>query len=508
MADKAVDNASKVEVPCAAWREMWQEWRLIKDLLGGTKAMRLAREEYLPKFEGEDEKAYNARLKRAYLYNHYKKAVDALVGKPYSKPVTYPEDITPELEIIAKDFDMQGNDITIFTKNWFACALANGHSFCLVDYPNIAGDRYTRRDEKMKNIRPYAVHFKPYDVIGWKSISMNGVQKLLQVRIKQAINRPEGEFGEVEDYVIRVYDWDPVLNTVSWRVFEDKGELGWVETSFGTMVGMDEIPIVCLYTNQKGFFLSEPPLLDLAYLNVAHWQTTSDHRTIIHLQASPILFAKGWPKNELPSTVQIGANRMLVSSNPDASLSYVEHTGTAIGKIESYITKLEDQMAAMAIKLMAEKRPGGVTATEVTVDASAAESALKSMVSSLQDAVDYVIYFMLLWSGDKPKDDDIPQFKVNNDFGLMFGNDLIANWLLKAQSLGIITRKTVGEGAKSLGYLDEDLDMDEELGAADEETRIALENAAAALGGDEEDDPPAAPPAGNSGGGEEPPPAE
>lgn len=483
MAEVNKPQVDEVTVPNSKWAGMNQEWRMIEALLGGTKAMRLARDEYLPRYEGEDQKAYEFRLKNTYLYNYYKKAIQALVGKPFSQPITHPEDEPEEMKPIANDFDLQGNDITIYAKNWFTCAMSYGHSYTLVDYPDTGGAQYTRLDEKANNMRPYAVHIPAKDVIGWRVIDHNGSYKLQQVRIRQTSNKPVGQFGEQESVVVRVYDWNKATGVVSWTLWEDMGVAGWVATKSGNLKGVDEIPLVCIYTGQTGVMTSEPPLLDLAYLNVAHWQSTSDMRHIMSIQACPVLFARGFGKDKLPNTVQIGPNRMLVAANPEANLSYVEHTGVAITKFEEYIDKLEDQMAALAIKLLAEKRPGGVTATEVSVDSAAAESSLKSMVTALQDALEHVIYFMSLWMGKRLADDQIPAYKINRDFGMMTGNDMIANWLLKANAQGVISKQTVGEGAKKIGYLDEELDMDEELEKAQEESANDFEAMNAALGG-------------------------
>jgi len=490
MANEHADNTktpapaaktSDVTTPCAGYQTMSQEWRMIDALLGGTKAMRREREEYLPRFEGEDDKNYEKRLKNTYLYNHYKKAVQALVGKPFSSSIARPENEPEELKPIANDFDMLGNDVTMYAKKWFECGLSYGLSYTFVDMPNMEGYGYTRAQEKALNLRPYAVHYSAKNIIGWRAISVNGVQKLQQLRIRTSVANPDGEFGDAEKDIVRVYDWDPATLIVTWRVFEEVDALGWVMTKTGTLVGMDEIPLVCFYTGQVGFMVAEPPLLDLAYLNVAHWQTTSDYRHIMHMQAAPILFAKGWGSTP-PSVTQIGPNRMLVAANTEADLRFVEHSGQAIGKLESYINKLEDQMTAMAIKLMAERRPGGVTASEVIIDADAAESALKSMVTAINDAIEYVIYYMELWKGRRLADEQIPKYKVSDDFNLMMGNDLIATWLLKANAQGIITKKTVGEQAKAVGYLPSELDMDDELEEAAEETQAAFEAMNAALG--------------------------
>lgn len=472
-----------VAVPNGQHLEMMQEWRMIDCLMGGTRAMRLARTEYLPKYPGEDEAAYDFRVKWTYLYNYYKKAVKSLVGKPFSKALQYPEKMEGLEEIIA-DFNLKGDDITTCARDWFECALSNGISYALVDYPDTGGQVLSLAAEKALAIRPYFVHIPARDVIGWKSVSVGGVHKLSQVRIRQSVTKPKADSQFLEEKVesIRVLNWDPATKVVSWEVYEKNDQNEWARTATGVMTGVDEIPLVALYTVRTGFMMAEPPLLDLAYINVAHWQSNSDFRHIAHILSVPILFGKGWNKDTTPGAVQIGPDRMLTTPNEGADLKYVEHTGAAVELLQKYMQKMEDEMAAMAIKLLAQRAPGDVTATEIAVDAAAAEAALKDMVGKLNDALQTVIYFVLMWQGKKMAEKDIPSFKASKDFGLMVGNDFIANWLLKAQSLSIITKKTVLNEAKRLGYVDEELNVEDELEEADEESAKAFAKMNEAMG--------------------------
>jgi hypothetical protein len=67
-----------------------------------------------------------------------------------------------------------------------------------------------------------------------------------------------------------------------------------------------------------GFMTGEPPLEDLADLNVAHWQSQSDQRNILHVARVPILFGAGF--DERAATLVVGAGTMARSSDPDAKL--------------------------------------------------------------------------------------------------------------------------------------------------------------------------------------------
>ena len=53
-------------------------------LMGGTKAMRKAGQEYLPKFAQEAKEAYDARLKSSWLFNGFRKTVRDMTGREFA----------------------------------------------------------------------------------------------------------------------------------------------------------------------------------------------------------------------------------------------------------------------------------------------------------------------------------------------------------------------------------------------------------------------------------------
>lgn len=478
----AVNKKNDVAAPRREYGAMVEDWKLIRALMGGTKAMRLEGETYLPKEEGETDRAYRNRLKRTYLYNFFKKTVEALTGKPFSKPVRRPEKLETEIDEILNDVDLRGNDLTMFAKSVFEDSLQMGLSHILIDYPRtLSEDDYKKTtvlDERVMKLRPYWVHIKAENVIGWKEIFVNGVHMLKQIRIRTCVYKPDGDYAETEVDQIRVINYDPtgVENPVSFEIYEYNKTAGeWLVVDQGTYKGIQRIPLVTYYTNQRGFMVAEPPLLDLAYLNLSHYQKESDYNNIVHVIQVPILVGIGWDSNKTPSLKQIGPNRMLTMSNTDADLKYVEHTGAAANVGREAIEALEDKMMKLSIRLLSEKTPGGVTATEAVLDTESAESALKSMVTSLAVALKAAGEFTYQWMGKEQPEGDT--YTPNSDFGLMIGNDFIAQWLLKANVQGILSKKTVGNEAKRVGYISEEVDIEDEIEIASEEAMAAFENA-------------------------------
>ena len=115
------------------------------------------------------------------------------------------------------------------------------------------------------------------------------------------------------------------------------------------MRGINAIPVAPVYLNQTGFMCGSPPLMDLADLNITHWQSSSDQRNILHVARVPILFASGVAED---IELVVGANAFMRASDPQARLEYVEHSGAAITSGKDDLKVLEFQMQAMGLQLL------------------------------------------------------------------------------------------------------------------------------------------------------------
>ena len=81
--------STEVGVKTDDFVEMSKDLEMITDLLGGTKAMRLAGSKYLPMWEAESQCDYESRLARSFLFDGLRKNQRMIVAKPFSRPVKF-----------------------------------------------------------------------------------------------------------------------------------------------------------------------------------------------------------------------------------------------------------------------------------------------------------------------------------------------------------------------------------------------------------------------------------
>lgn len=422
-------------------------------LMGGTRAMRDAGTLYLPRFAAEEDRDYRARLAQSWLFNGYRKTVRDMAGRVFAKPVKLGDGAPADILARAENIDLAGNDLSLFARRVFMDAMQSGVSYVWVDAPRREG-AVTRADAQRRNLRPYFVHLAVEDILGWKAEAIDNVMRLTQLRMMERVydEDPKDEFAQVPVDQVRVIDrLDTGLQTRLFRR-EERADAWRLHEEFASAI--PEIPVAPVYLQRTDFMAGEPPLDDLADVNVAHWQSQSDQRNILHFARVPILHATGRDPDDGPLIVAAGS--ATVSRDTDARLEWVEHQGHAISAGRQDLKDLEFQMETFGLQLLVQHHQQ--SATGEVLDAKKETSQLAMFADSLKDGLERAFQFMGMYDGG----DASIEVEVNDDFGATMMSAQEATVLLGAVNAGHLSRDTfLGELARR-GMLAADLDVDEE----------------------------------------------
>lgn len=451
------------------YQEMTNRWHLPETLMGGTAAMRAAAQTYLPQDDKESEGAYTARLNRSFLLNAFARTVRSMTGKPFSKPIVLREGADPRLAAIVEDIDREGRKLNLFMEEVFRTAMTYGLSHILVDMPKSSKPNPTLADDIAENRRPYWVHYKPRQLIGYRSRRVGSQQMLTQVRLREVTMEEDGDYGERE--VVRIREIGLTSYTI-WRQTVVDGQTQWVVEDSGPMT-LGFVPFFTVYTGRTGFQLATPPLEDLAWMNVAHWQSSSDQRNILHVARVPILFSSGL--GEEADKLVIGPNRH-IQGPENSSMQYVEHSGAAIDSGRQDLLDLEDNMRLMGLELLMPMNGGGQTATAKALDYADINSPLQFMALGMQDVIDLALWASARWM-------NLPttataKVKVNTDFGITLRDAADVQGLIQSRIAGEISRETFWRELKRRNILADDFDEAAEALLVQKEEQDAMKQAA------------------------------
>lgn len=449
--------ASDITSRSAFYDELEPDWKMI-EALKSTRSMRAARALYLPQSKNELDEMYQNRLNRATLAPFFKKTVNNFAGRIFSKPVMLEEDVPPKLIEWSENIDRQGNNMTVFFKNAAAQAIRKGSAWAMVDYPRVDGAE-TLADERALGARPYLT-FYPAESVFYARIDEQG--KLSEVRMFETITIPDGEFAEQQIQQIRRI-FKNESNTVTyqiWRDDESKKDSDWVVVAEGIM-SIDEIPVVPIFTNpQDDPLFSPPPLIDLAYLCVKHWQAQSEQDNVAEVARYPMLAVNGWDKDK-DTDIAIGPRFMLATNEPAGKFYYVEHSGAAIASGRAELERLEDQIAMEGTRPMTRNRTAnGATATQIESEDSTTKSEIELWKESIKDAIEKCLLLMAKWVG--MGEDAGGSVALTGDFDFATADASTLSMLQQMRTRGDLSQMTLWSEMKRRGILGDSFEPEDE----------------------------------------------
>jgi hypothetical protein len=365
---------------------MMDRWELPLDLYNGRRAMIAAGKKWLPQNPAETDEAYKVRLNRSTLFNVFRKTIDSASGTALMKSISI-TNLPPELEYLKHNTTGDGRSIDEVADELIRHHLLFGKAHILTDFPKVETEALTYADFKEAGFNPYFNIVNPLNLIGWSYSLTTGYPRLTHIRIveNEIVSNQDNPWLTMNRQQVKVW-WNDRIEMYThndsdgvWELQEDISEnvLGY-------------IPLVTGYSNKQGFLIASPPLEDLADVNRAHWCSSSDQNSILHIARVPILLASGFGADELQG-VQIGPSRMITTTSENANIRYVEHSGAAIDAGDRDLSNLENQMKTMGADIIMGKSTDRQTATARQLDAAESltlmQLTIRSTARMLEDAI-------------------------------------------------------------------------------------------------------------------------
>lgn len=373
---------------------------LCRDLAGGNEQVKSRSTVYLPMAPGEDPTNYNNRLQRSVFYNVFGRTVEGLVGLIFAKDPKLSPDVpiqirgeeteTGETEGQWENIDLCGTHGDVFVRDLTQDALTAGHAGIFVEFPATNGQQ-TSGDEQRGEIRPYWIPILKDNIVSWRTTIVNGRLVLTQLVLKECAMVPDGAFGEKEQTRYRVL-WNQ-NGVVGFNLLEVTKDKTVIEVASGLYPTQDEIPFSEIVTSgRESFLVSKPPLVDLGYLNVAHYQQWSDYATALHVSNVPILTIIGATVEENAGAVTVGPSTVL-NLPVGGGAQYTSHDGAALAASKTSLDDLKADMGTLGLSMLAPQKRAAETATAKRIDEKGSDSALGVTARGVQDGVERALGF-------------------------------------------------------------------------------------------------------------------
>lgn len=425
----------------------------MRDVYGGNKTLREAGTKYLPMFKEEERDGYRARIKSLTISNYLREAISGYVGRIFAKPTTLGDDFDDNMREWWEDLDRWGSKADVFFRNVVASGIRDGISWVLVDMPHSTATNL--REEKEQKIRPYCCKYDALDVL---FVEADDTGRIVDFRVRerryQTVNLAQKEMTFIRRYTpgkCEIYN-------------ETTGSIQEFPLSFPVERGVPAVPYIAAENVGAGYYV-ESPMLDLADLSIRLWNSQAEQDNCLHIARCPILFARGWRPTADDNNILVTSMRAYCADAPEASLQWVEHSGTALGTGKDDIEMLKREIHAVGLKPLLSVNGGARTATEVETDEARATSPLRNMGDNAQDMIENVLRYMAIWTGKE----DGPSVSLNSNFELAAYDANAITTLISMKNEGLITKQTVLKEAQRRGLISDDVDIFKELEAADAE---------------------------------------
>ena len=413
--------------------DMMKGWEVMKAVTEGTDYLRTNSETFLPLEPREDYDAYLARVNRAVFSPFTQRLIRAATGLVLRKPITLTGD-PYWTEMFKMDVDGRKSDLDEYARRLLMCSLTYGQSHILVDYPAPSG-AVSLAEERQQNRRPYWIEIDPNNLYGWRLDRESNYGNLIQVRLGEKAVLPDGQFGE------KVFDQVRVIEPGSYRVFRKKEQIEEMyDVSDGSSVGrfeagssdkdykqvesgefsLGEIPLVTIYSGKTDNLVSKPPLLDIAYLNIAHFQRQADLIHSLHVASQPMLVMEGY--DDQTKDLAISVNYAM-ATQPGNKIYYVEPASSAFEAQSAEIKELQMQMATLGISTLSQQKFVAESADARRLDRVDTNSMLAMVSMELEQKLQKAFNLSAEYVGIEP-----PEVKISRDFDIerLIGQDITA----------------------------------------------------------------------------------
>lgn len=377
------DDSDRPDLPSPAVAEMRDASRLPDALLGGNRRMRT--EEWLPREEEETERNHRIRLGRSTCFPFYRDTVCDLAARPFPRELTWDEDpkeqfgagVAGGLDEFLRDVDGTGKSMTVFSRDSMFWGIHRGMDHTLVDASSTSGNTADVTDAR----RVYAQRIDPLAMLDIRDgLDEAGRKRVTYCRFVQVQVKRTDTFKQEKETVIVELEkelGDKPGWKLEWR-FDATARKWMAGPKAEYNPGKKGIPLFTWYTNQVGQYQAEPLLEDLAWVNLAHFQSRSDHAHVMRIARLITLVTLGFPQPEKTSPLQAKAEHDRIVLGPlsrinsarspkDASVSFLEPNGKSIELSFQDMEQLADEAKRLGARHLTSKT-GNVTARAVSVD--------------------------------------------------------------------------------------------------------------------------------------------
>ncbi|MGI0119696.1 DUF4055 domain-containing protein [Zooshikella sp. RANM57] len=451
-----------------------KQWRIVEDVCEGENVQKYLRT-LNPADTSEHNRERNEQYKKgAVFYNATGRTLQGLVGAVFRK---WPSLSVPAaLEYVKDDIDGSGVSIYQQSQSVLAALMSKSRHALYVDYPNVKAPA-SKAQQAAGLIRASVVSLSAESIINWRTQKVGASHLLSLVVIKECVEQTTDDgFGlkSVEQY--RVLRLDGFYRVEVWQKNAD-GEWSIADV-YQPLNGKGQpwrfIPFTFIGGENNDAKAEKPILLDLAKLNLAHYQNSADYEDSAFFvgQVQPWLSGldEDW-RNWLQENGLYIGSRSPILLPQGGQFGFAQAAPNSM--VKEAMDQKERQMIALGARLL-DKGSAVKTATEAQAENEAEYSVLSLAASNVSEAYTLALSWMAEFM-NAPAD---VEYTLNQEFAQSELSPQMLTALVQAWQSGQLPSSDLWTQFRKYGVIDPEKD--------DESIKEELEQSDTGLGLDDE----------------------
>ena len=331
----------------------WDEYRAIRDVCEGERAIKDSGSLYLPQLEGMEDDEYAAYVERATFYNFTGRTVSALAGTIMRRQPLLeglPERLTERMEAITKD----NKDFLIFSSVVSHEVLKMGRYAVLVDLPSIIST----------DPKPYLLGYTAENIIDWDIGEVDGRMTLVRIVLCEirlvSVMSKDGKM--TRQYVPQyrqlslngpggTYIQEVFSNTTGESSLEAKDRIFYTQPLVNGEP-LTYLPVHVFGPHESTADIEKAPMQDIARLNLSHYRSYANLEHGRLFCGFPIYYVESpVGGGEADSEFTLGASRVWVTPS-GAKPGLLELNGQGLKFLVDGMDQKEAQAASLGGRMM------------------------------------------------------------------------------------------------------------------------------------------------------------
>ena len=433
------------------------EWAKMRDVILGQKQLRAMGTTYLPAYASMTADEYMAYLSRTAFYNMTQRTMDGMLGTAFLRDPKV-KGLKPKQVEGLKKISKKGSSLLTFTKQICEEVLKVGRVGVLCDMGADGGT-------------PFLLAYMAENIVDWSVSNIGGREVLSMVALREQTRDVHSTHGYTTSYRVlklvggeyqqHMYDVDDHRAAVDFRNQEPDSVT--VPTRRGT--AFDYIPFKLFGPRSNEPEVEKPPLLDIADLNLAHYQSSAQLEQGRWYTGLPIYYSEIGPGGE-QADYQIAPN-VVWQLTPGAKAGIIEFNGSGLKFLENALREKENQISALGGRMITNRADStGKSEEETKMNERNERSLLMNIAVAMDEGFTELLQWWTFWQD--VNDVSEVHIKFNKDFML---DALGAREFRAIESLykeGILPIRAVHEVFQRINIIPDDMDLEAFIAALDD----------------------------------------